>query len=79
MGLESSTARAEQMARHLIGHDRLIPAEELIESVEKVGVDDVKAFASRLVSGAPSVVVVGSGRKSKSEATRLADMIGAKA
>ncbi len=79
MGLESSSARAEQMARHLIGHDRLIPAEELIASVEKVGIEDVKAFASRLVSGVPSVVVVGSGRKSRGEATRIAEMIGSKA
>lgn len=79
MGLESSSARAEQMARHLIAHDRLIPTEELIANVDRVGVDDVQAFASRLVSGAPSIVVVGSGRKSKVEADRLAEMIGSKA
>lgn len=79
MGLESSAARAEQMARHLIGHDRLISTEELIAGVDKVGVADVRAFAARLVTGAPSIVVVGSGRKSKAEADRLADMIGAKA
>ncbi len=79
MGLESSSARADQMARHLIGHDRLIPTEELIGGVDRVSVDDVMAFASRLVAGAPSIVVVGSGRKSKAEADRLADMIGSKA
>ncbi len=78
MGLESSSARADQMARHLIGHDRLIPTEELISSVDRVGVEDVKAFAARLVAGPPTIVVVGSGRKSRSEADRIAEMIGAK-
>ena len=48
MGLESSSARAEQMARHLMTHDRLMPKEELIDRVDNVGIDDVKAFAGQL-------------------------------
>ncbi len=79
MGLESSSARAEQMARHLIAHDRLIPTEELIARVDNVGAEDVKAFAARLVVGPPSIVVVGSGRKANAEAAHLADMIGSRA
>ncbi len=79
MGLESSSARAEQMARHLMAHDRLLPKEELIDRVDNVGIDDVKAFAGQLMSGAPSIVVVGSGRKSKAQAAHIADMIGSSA
>lgn len=79
MGLESSSARAEQMARHLIAHDRVIPAEELIARVDNVDAADVRAFAARLAAGQPSIVVVGSGRKSKDDAVRLADLIGSRA
>ena len=78
MGLESSGARAEQMARHLIAYDRVLTTEELIQGVDRVGSGDVKTFADRLVAGAPSVAVVGSGRRSAGEAARFAGMLGAK-
>lgn len=76
MGLEGSGARAEQMARHLIGHDRLIPTEELIGKVDQVSVADVTQFAARMVRGVPSIVVVGAGRQSRAHAERLAERIG---
>lgn len=76
MSLESSSARAEQMARHLIGHDRLISTEELIAGVDAVSQDDVRAFARRMVAGVPSIVVVGSGKASTAQAERLAGIFG---
>jgi predicted Zn-dependent peptidase len=64
MGLESSSARAEQMARQLLLFDRLIDATELVERIENVTADDVRELAGKLVGGAsPSVAVVGAGRK----------------
>ena len=75
MGLESSSMRAEQMARHLIVHDRLIPTEELVAGVDNVGVEDIAAFSRRLMKGAPSIVVAGSGRRSRTEARHLAQQL----
>jgi predicted Zn-dependent peptidase len=64
MGLESSGARAEQMARQLLLFDRLIDTSELVERIESVTADDVRALAGRLVGGErPSVAVVGAGAK----------------
>lgn len=78
MGLESSSARAEQMARHIMGYGRVIPADEIIRRVDAVGANEVKAFARQLIAGKPSVVVVGSGRKSREQAEHLAAVIGAR-
>ena len=50
MGLESSSARAEQMARQLIVFDRLIDSPELVERIESVSADAVRTLAEQLVS-----------------------------
>jgi predicted Zn-dependent peptidase len=64
MGLESSGARAEQMARQLLLFDRLIDTSELVERIESVTADDVRALAGKLVGEArSSVAVVGAGAK----------------
>ena len=75
MSLESSGARAEQMARHLLIHDRLISPEELVAKVEEVTMERVQAFAQSLAAGAPSVAVVGTGKKSESHAKRAERML----
>lgn len=72
MSLESSSARAEQMARHMIAHGRLLSTEELIASVDAVDAADVVRFAKRLHAGQPSVAVVGAGKSSTEHALRLA-------
>ena len=71
MGLESSSSRAEQMARQLIAYDRLLTSAELIDAVEAVTVDRVRALAGQLLGGKPSVAVVGAGRRSMAYAARL--------
>ncbi len=68
MGLESSYARAEQMARHTIAHGRVIEKEELIERVEAVNGEQIRSLALKMLSGAPSVAVVGGGEQSMSYA-----------
>jgi predicted Zn-dependent peptidase len=76
MGLESSSARAEQMARQLLLFDRLIDAPELIERIDSVTADAVRDLAAKLVSGAPaSVAVVGAGGKGDAFARMAADRV----
>ena len=65
MSLESSSARAEQMARHMLVHGRVIGSEELTAKVDAVSVEDVGGFAQRLLASRPSVAVVGSGKASR--------------
>jgi predicted Zn-dependent peptidase len=73
MGLESSSARAEQMARQLLLFDRLIDTPELVERIDNVSPEAVRTLAAKLVTGTrPSVVIVGAGRKSDGYA-RLAE------
>ncbi|MEQ1651813.1 MAG: pitrilysin family protein [Hyphomicrobium sp.] len=72
MALESSSVRAEQMARHLLSHGALIPTRELVGRVDAVTRNDVRDVAERLAQAAPSVAVVGSGKKSRSQAERTA-------
>jgi predicted Zn-dependent peptidase len=65
LGLESSAARAEQMARQLLVFDRLVPAQELVDRIETVTPERIRAVAERLARSAPpSIAVVGAGRRS---------------
>lgn len=73
MGLESSGARAEQMARHLMVHDRLIPSSEIIAKVDAVDEEMVRAFAAGLAASPVSAAVVGAGKRSPDYARRAAN------
>jgi predicted Zn-dependent peptidase len=78
MGLESSSARAEQMARQLLLFDRLVEPPELIERIDGVTAEGVRELAAKLVSGAqPSVAVVGAGRKGQGFAEKAAERVAA--
>jgi predicted Zn-dependent peptidase len=75
MGLESSSARAEQMARQLLLFDRLIDTPELVERIDNVSPEAVRTLAARLVTGTrPSVAIVGAGRKSDNYARQAEAM-----
>lgn len=72
MSLESSGARAEQMARQLLGVGRLVPTEELIARIEAETVETMAQFAAGLLkSGKPAVAVVGAGEASDDIARRV--------
>ncbi len=75
MALESSSARAEQLARHLMIHGRLVPPSELVEAVERVTPERVAALARRLAAGRPSVAVVGAGKRSAEYARRAEELV----
>ena len=70
MSLESSSARAEQMARQMLLHGRVLPTSELIDCVDRVTAEEVMAVARRLRRSEASVTVVGAGRKSDDLASR---------
>ena len=63
MALESSGARAEQLARQMMIYGRPIPLEEIVGKVEAVTVESARAAARALVSRSrPAVAVLGPGR-----------------
>ncbi len=63
MGLESCSARAEQLARHMLSYGRPIPVEELVAKIEAVDVVSTRDAARALLSRSrPAVVALGSGR-----------------
>jgi predicted Zn-dependent peptidase len=59
MALESSSARADQMARHLIAYGRLIPPSEIIAKVDAITVADVRRAGRRILSSAPTLTTIG--------------------
>ena len=73
MGLESSSARAEYMARQLLLFDQLIDTQEIVARIEAVTPEAVRTLAARLMTASkPSITVVGAGRKGTTYA-RLAE------
>jgi predicted Zn-dependent peptidase len=75
MGLESSGARAEQMARQLLLFNRLVETPELVARVDGVTAEAVRDLAQSLVSVSPaSVAVIGAGRKGETYARRAERM-----
>ncbi len=62
-GLESSGSRTEQLARQILVYGRPLSTEELIESVEKVTLDDIQRQVQRLLQSSVSLATVGPIRK----------------
>jgi predicted Zn-dependent peptidase len=78
MALESSSARAEQLARHMIIHGRVIPVEEIVARVDGVTVDSARAAGRALMGrGRPAVAVLGPG--SLERAAAIAESLALKA
>jgi predicted Zn-dependent peptidase len=63
MAMESSSARADQMARHLLAYGRLIPAAEIIERVDAITTDDVRAMGAKMLRNKPTLTAIGPVRK----------------
>ncbi len=59
VALESSAARAEQIARQHMAFGRIIPREEVIARIDAIGVADARRAGRRLLGGAPTVASVG--------------------
>jgi predicted Zn-dependent peptidase len=62
MALESSSARAEQLARQMIAYGRPIPLAEIVAKVDAVTVDSARAAGRDLLRRSrPAVAALGPG------------------
>ena len=69
MALESSGARAEQLARQMLDYGRPIPLEEIIGKVEAVTAESAQAAGRALIARSrPAIAAVGPGRNLESAA-----------
>lgn len=59
MALESTSARCEQVAQHLLVYGRVLPIEEIVERVEAVQVADVARLAWRVFATPVTLAAVG--------------------
>lgn len=59
MGLESTSSRAEQLARQLMVFGRPVPVAEIIARVEAVDIDAVHRAAQRLIASRPTFTTLG--------------------
>jgi len=63
MALESCSARAEQLARHVLAYGRPLTVEELVARIDAVSVETTRNAALGLLSRSrPAVVALGGGR-----------------
>jgi predicted Zn-dependent peptidase len=77
--LESSSMRAEQLARQILAFGRPIPLEELTAKIDAVTVDDARAIGHSLIaSGKPTFAGLGPGRGLES-AARMAESLNRRA
>jgi predicted Zn-dependent peptidase len=69
MALESSGARAEQLARQIMAFGRPIPLEEIVGKIEAVTVESVRAAGRALIRrGRPAIAALGPGNGLESTA-----------
>jgi len=70
MALESSGARAHQLANQMLAYGRPIPLEEIVARIEAVTVDSARAAGSALLKRSrPAVAALGPGRGLEGAAT----------
>jgi predicted Zn-dependent peptidase len=62
MALESSSARAEQLARQMFAYGRPMPLEEIVAKIDAVTVDSARAAGRALIARSrPAIAVLGPG------------------
>ena len=59
MGLESTNARCEQLARQLMVHGRILTVEEVVTQIDAVDEAAVLKVANRMFSTAPTFAAIG--------------------
>jgi predicted Zn-dependent peptidase len=57
--LESSSARAEQIARQLAVFGRVIPRADIIGRIDALTIDEVRTAGRRLLRSVPTVAAIG--------------------
>lgn len=59
MGVESTTARMEQLGRHMLIHGRPIPTDEIVDRIDGVTADAVQAEIGLMLEVGPALVAIG--------------------
>ena len=59
MSLESTSSRAERVARHLQIYNRIIPVDEIARRIDSVTAEDVRRVAERLLTAPPTLAALG--------------------
>ncbi|MEX2454197.1 MAG: pitrilysin family protein [Rhodospirillaceae bacterium] len=59
MSLESTSSRAERLARHLQIYGRPVPVEEIAERIDAVTEEDVRRVAARILESPPTLAALG--------------------
>ena len=79
MALESSSARAQQLANHMLIHGRPIPLAELSERIDRVTVESTRAAGQALLARSrPAIALIGA-RRGLDAAARIVDRLSLKA
>jgi predicted Zn-dependent peptidase len=79
MALESSSTRAEQLARQMLAYRRPIPIDEIVAKVDAVTVESARAAGRALIArGAPAVAALGPADGLETAAT-IAETLGRRA
>jgi predicted Zn-dependent peptidase len=61
--LESSGARAQQLARQILIYGRPLTNEEMVNRIERLTVDDIRKAGAAMLRSAPTVTAIGRVRK----------------
>ena len=59
MSLESTSSRAERVARHLQIYNRIIPVDEIARRIDSVTAEDVRRVAEQLLTSPPTLAALG--------------------
>jgi predicted Zn-dependent peptidase len=79
MALESSGARAEQLARQMLFYGRPIPVDEIVGRIDAVTVESARAAGRALLRrGKPAIAAIGPGRDLE-RAASIAESLGQQA
>jgi predicted Zn-dependent peptidase len=72
--LETPAGRIERIARQLLAWGRVIGSDEIVQRVDSVTVDEIRAAGQRLLGGVPTIAAVGP-IKGLPAARRIADKL----
>lgn len=80
MALESSSARAQQLAGQIIAYGRPIPLSEIIAKIDAVTVESARAAGRALIARSrPAIAALGPGRSGLETAASIADALNRRA
>ena len=75
MALESSGARADQLARQMLAYGRPIPIDEIVAKVDAVTVESARAAGRALIGRSrPAIAALGPGNGLESAAAIVGDL-----